>query len=505
MLRKSWIAAVIACCAVALLSAFTTTGSRASAQATSRAATTAARTTTASGLPPGAVLGSYPGGNTVDTEIRYSQPGPDGYYHIDVPATIAQLKKLHVNTYVYLIWHSPTDWPDLTNGFIAAAQKAGINVWVYLVPPSECDPNAWCSDPYQENYVEWAQAIAKLSVTYKNLTGWAVDDFTNGQNSALFTPSYMQQIKQAVDAVNPNLGLYTTAYYPTAISDAFYQEYAPYIKGIIFPYRDSPDANPQNAVDLAPELDAVTAEADKYGMQTMLELYTGRYSTFEEPTVSYVRSTLATGLRYAGAGKIQGIISYGTPHLGSPAVSSDNLAMYGNGSLVFEDYGANTPAGAQESATETVKVNPNAPLYAIQFWRYNRYYSAPTAGRVMQVLVDGQVVWSSDIATDGSGGQHEYTWADVNGPIVIDQSILHGKSTATLTFRLYESQAASYRSTTAFDTVQTSGFQAENGGFETSADWTMQSTADNMIPAIDIYDPNLPTHVFEAVATAFNR
>jgi hypothetical protein len=54
----------------------------------------------------------------------------------------------------------------------------------------------------------------------------------------------------------------------------------------------------------------------------------------------------------------------------------------------------------------------------------------------MQVLVDGNVVWSSDIATDSSGGQHEYTWADVDGPIVIDPSILHGKTTATLTFRL---------------------------------------------------------------------
>jgi hypothetical protein len=501
MLRKSWMAAAVACCAVALLSAFTTAGSPAGSQA----ATTAAQTTAASSLPPGTVLGSYPGGNTVDTEIRYSQPGADGYYHINVKATIAQLKKLHVNTYLYLIWHSPTDWSDLNNGFLAAARQAGIKVWVYLVPPSECDPAAWCSDPYQENYVKWAQAIAKLSTEYKNLTGWAIDDFTNAQNSALFTPSYMQQIKQATDAINPNLGLYTTAYYPTAISDAFYQEYAPYIKGIIFPYRDSPDANTQNAVDLAPELDAVTADAGKYGVNVMLEIYTGRYSTFDEPTVSYVQATTGTGLRYASEGKIQGIISYGTPHLGAPAVSSDNQAMYGNGSLVFEDYGATTPAGAYESATETVKVNPNAPLYAVQFWRYNRYYSPPTTGRLMQVLVDGKVVWSSDIATDSSGGQHEYTWADVDGPIVIDPSILHGKTTATLTFRLQESQAASYRSTTAFDTVQTSGFQVENGGFETQADWTMQSTVDNMIPAIDIYDPNLPTHVFDSVAAAFSH
>ena len=33
----------------------------------------------------------------------------------------------------------------------------------------------------------------------------------------------------------------------------------------------------------------------------------------------------------------------------------------------------------------------------------------------------------------------------------------------------------------------------------------MQSTVDNMIPAIDIDDPSLPTHVFETVAEAFSH
>src|SRR3954470_23136366 len=56
---------------------------------------------------------------------------PDG--HIDTPAMIEALKAMSANTYFYLIWHAPTDWDDLPE-FAAAAEKAEIDVWVYLIP-----------------------------------------------------------------------------------------------------------------------------------------------------------------------------------------------------------------------------------------------------------------------------------------------------------------------------------------------------------------------------------
>lgn len=448
------------------------------------------------------VLASYPGGNTVGAEIREKKPRADGYRHIDTPATIAHLRKLHVNTYLFLIWHSPTDWQDLKTQFLPAAHRAGIDVWVYIVPPSECTKTGWCSRPFDLDYVAWARSIAELSTRYSNLTAWAIDDFTMGDNAKTFTPDYMRLVKQAQDAVNPSLGLYTTAYYPAAINDRFYSKYAAYLTGVIFPYLDDPYRNVQVTSSLRREIDAVTSHADRHGMQVLVLIYAGRFSAFDDPTPRYVTRGLRIGLDYLRNGRIQGIVSYGTPYPHEPALRSENLAMYGRGCLVFQNYGATTPAGVYASASQTVRVDPQAPRYTVSFWRYNRYYTAPTAGRVMQVLVDDHVVWSSDLATDASGGSHEYRWMQAEGPIEIDPGYLRDKTQATLTFRLYEDKPADFRSLTAFDTVQTSGLEVVDPGFEKRGRWQTKSTFGNLIPAVDIYDPHLSTHVFHAVARA---
>tara|TARA_Y100000588_G_C13677141_1_gene678746 strand:- start:135 stop:476 length:342 start_codon:yes stop_codon:yes gene_type:complete len=65
-----------------------------------------------------------------NNEIR----GPDGL--LDVEEMIARLSQLRIDTYFYLIWHRSTDWEDLKR-FLPAAAQAGIDVWPYLVPPSE--------------------------------------------------------------------------------------------------------------------------------------------------------------------------------------------------------------------------------------------------------------------------------------------------------------------------------------------------------------------------------
>lgn len=457
----------------------------------------------ASSLPAGTVLASYPGGNTIGSEIREQRARSDGYYHIDTQATIAELTKLHVNTYLFLVWHSPTDWQDLKGQFLAAAKQAGINVWVYIVPPSECSQTGWCSRPFGLDYKAWGGNIAKLSTQFSNLKAWAIDDFTAAENAKTFTSQYMKQIKQAVSATNPKLQLYTTAYYATATTDTFYEEYAPYINGIIFPYLDEPFHNTEVTSTLPTQLDAVRSHANRYKMQVLLMIYTGRFSSLEDPTADYVRRALKIAVNYARKGRIGGVVSYGTPHPQVPTVSSDNLAMYGLGSLVVQDYGHSTPPDTYASASQTVRVDPQARRYTVSFWRYNRYYSPRVPGRLMQVLVDDHVVWSSDIATDQSGGNHEYRWMEAEGPIEIDPSFLRGSSHATLTFRIYEAQAADYRSLTAFDSVKSSGFDVVDPGFESPGSWVTTSTYGNLIPSVRVYNPKLPAYVFDAVGAAF--
>lgn len=500
MLRTFRLAVIVGCCVAAMLAACT------SSAPPGAKSPTAGQNTASSSLPRGSVIASYPGGNTVETEIRERRPRADGYYHIDTPATIAELRMLHVNTYLFLIWHSPTDWQDLKQEFLRAAQRAGIDVWAYIVPPSECNETGWCSRPFETDYVAWARHIAQLSTRYSNLTAWAIDDFTIGDNAKTFTPEYMSQMNRAVDAINPRLGLYTTAYYVTATSQAFYTTYAPYLRGIIFPYLDDPYPNTQVTSRLRPELDAVTSLADRHHMGVLLMIYAGRFSALDPPTPTYVATALRIGFDYARRGRIDGIVSYGTPHPHTPAVTSDVIAMYGRGCLVLQDSGGTTPTGKYASASQTVRVDPHAPRYTVSFWRLSRFYANPTPGRLLQVLVDDHVIWSSDLATDASGGSHEYRWMEAEGPIQVDPHYLRGKTKATLTFRLYEAQsAADYRSLTAFDTLQATGLKVADPGFERREAWRTRSTFGNLLPTVNVFDPNLSTHIFQAVARAFGR
>ena len=78
------------------------------------------------------IVGDY------NMEIRKQQPRADGIRHVDTPATIFRLRQAHVTTYFYLVFHAATDWTDFTAEFLPAAEQAGIDIWVYLVPPSEC-------------------------------------------------------------------------------------------------------------------------------------------------------------------------------------------------------------------------------------------------------------------------------------------------------------------------------------------------------------------------------
>src|SRR5437867_8424385 len=91
---------------------------------------------------------------------------------IDIDANIAALKAMNANTYFYLIWHNVHDWDDLP-AFASAADKEGIDVWVYLVPWSETpegkkSPYGY-SQPFKTDYVRWAQEIARLSLDHRNL------------------------------------------------------------------------------------------------------------------------------------------------------------------------------------------------------------------------------------------------------------------------------------------------------------------------------------------------
>jgi glyoxylase-like metal-dependent hydrolase (beta-lactamase superfamily II) len=157
---------------------------------------------------------------------------PDG--RVDIDMLVTRLKELGVTTYYWLIWHAPTDWEDLKL-FLPQAQKAGIDVWVYLVPPSESPPQygGQYSEPFRLDYPRWAEEIARLSLEHTNLTGWVIDDFY--ANHPFFTPAYLRGMQARAKRLNPRLPFLPLMYFDE-IRPKFVEDYKEVIEGVVVAY-----------------------------------------------------------------------------------------------------------------------------------------------------------------------------------------------------------------------------------------------------------------------------
>jgi hypothetical protein len=163
-----------------------------------------------------------------DAELRL----PNG--RVDVPGMARRLHELGVTTYYWLIAHAATDWEDL-NLFLPEAEKAHIEVWPYLVPPSESAPrygNLY-PEPFRLDYLRWAEELARLSLRHTNLTTWVIDDFYENHN--LYTPAYVREMQQRAKAINPRLAFFPLMYYGE-INRRFAQDYHTVIDGIVAAY-----------------------------------------------------------------------------------------------------------------------------------------------------------------------------------------------------------------------------------------------------------------------------
>lgn len=113
----------------------------------------------ANAAPP-MLLGTYAGA------IRTA----DG--HIDIATITSKLAEGGFNFYNDLIQHNEHDWSDLP-GFLALADVKRIKVMVALLPESEPP----CSKPFCWDFEKWGSELAKLSLIYKNLIGYTIDDW----------------------------------------------------------------------------------------------------------------------------------------------------------------------------------------------------------------------------------------------------------------------------------------------------------------------------------------
>ena len=159
--------------------------------------------------------------------------------HVDGDVLLARLKELHVNTYYWLVWHAATDWDDLKL-FLPKAAQANLQVWVYLVPPTESAPQYATTypEPFRLDYGRWAEEIARLSLQRTNLTAWVIDDFY--ANREFFTPAAVHEFRNRAKRLNPRLAFLPLMYFGE-IRRPFVRDYHDVIDGVVVAYPQDRD------------------------------------------------------------------------------------------------------------------------------------------------------------------------------------------------------------------------------------------------------------------------
>lgn len=446
------------------------------------------------------VLAHVPGGNTSGGEVREKTPRADGYYHIDTPKSIARLKAMHANNYNYLIWNSPSDWDDLRNELLPAAQKAGINVWAYLAPPPESRQKK--SFPYQTDYVKWAEELAKLSLRYPALQAWVMDDFTFDQK--FFTPEYVSKLQSTAHAINPNLRFFPVLQL-TALTDTWMKNYGTVIDGVVAPFINLPYLETQRTTLFDEQVTKAAAALRPSGKPLYLLPYVGRHLRSPlEPSPEYVKEIMDLSLKAMRDGRLGGVVSYGTPMEDHPGMTRSNDALDGNCRLSLSLAPVHVEKDEWAQATQTIKITPGQPIYWLSFWHKDRLGRGDASGRVIkEVLIDDAVIWHQDANDDPAD-----TWMEggsLEGPVNVTAQ-LKGRREARLTFRIRSLSAFTEMGLdVGFDRLKSTGFTITDPGFETGEGWHLSDSGKALMAAIDRYDPDLHKKVFQVVADEFAR
>lgn len=233
----------------------------------------------------------------------------------DIPNLIVTLKKAGVRDFMHLVWTDKM-YPNAWNEFKQMAsefQKANINLWLYLTPPTEGVP-----EPFGDNYVQWALECAKLAKKYPVVKGIVIDDFD--QNISKFTPEYCKQMMENARTVAPDLALLVVHYY--RFKSAINQHVkAGVIDGVVFPYFSKP-LNHRNTTQLAEQIMEIRSDLDKSqkagGINKHLPLIVMIYATKlsnapDSPTPEYVKECLEIVKTATKQGLADGAIIYQLP------------------------------------------------------------------------------------------------------------------------------------------------------------------------------------------------
>ncbi|SFS81658.1 hypothetical protein [Marininema halotolerans] len=431
--------------------------------------------------PTNSILGDYAG------EIRESHPRRDGIRHIDTPRTIRKLKELGVNTYFYLVWHQSTDWNDLRQEFLPAAQKADIHVWVYLVPPSEA--RSIQSEPFGTDFVAWFRAVGSVSKKYDHLKGIVIDDFNH--NFSFFNPTYVKRMRAAGATFNPHLQFVPQIYY-SAIHSRTLHPYRNLIDGVLMTFRDGQFRNTQRTQYLQKQIDHAAQILSSMHLPFYLMVHASKLSaTPASPTVNYVKKSLGIGMRNLAAGKIQGLVTY-VLYKEWFAEQREKIAHSGYGyASMFVPPDRKPLPGVYGEIKQVIYPDPSAKDYQLTFTHMDVYSHRIRRGQYWkQILINGQVVWQQDV-TKGWLNRWQTQRIDLS-------KVLNGKKEAVISLRLLRNHTPSTRSWlyVGFDSLIPRGFSLENARFEEKQGWSSFSNHPSLLTSLLFYDPKRRFRVY---------
>ncbi len=227
----------------------------------------------------------------------YANPPRFADKRVDLDRLITELQELKVNTYHWLVRETYDDL-KVVKKFLRKADKAGINLWLTMVPPSESPPvtKTGYSEPYRLDFEKWGTKLARLSLSRPNLVAWSIDDFVH--NLGFFTPEYVERFTRIAKEINPELKFVPCCYYRQTTPE-FAEKYGLYLDGILFPYRaESAGANLQDPSRVEYEIEQLR-KMFRPGFPVIIDIYATRHSRLGPSTAEYVREVMREGFKFA--------------------------------------------------------------------------------------------------------------------------------------------------------------------------------------------------------------
>ena len=273
--------------------------------------------------------------------------------------------------------------------------------------------------------------------------------------------------------------------------DEFLASYAPHLDGAIFPY--TIDFDKADAVDEA--LKRIDARLDRFGLDLVLMVYSTKMSVAEyPPSATYVGDALRTGLEAMKRGEILGVTTYAM----DKEFEKEQCGFANHLNLAVPSEVPTKP-GDFVSAGQTIRLDPSAGRYQVRFFEQDSYPVATAGYHFKQLLIDEQIVWDQDVASDDALAWVERTF-DLTPHV-------KGKSSAVLTFRLYDKKGVSnFGIRVSVAGLEATGFTVDNPDFTNDAGWRFaQQGPGSARRAHYLCDPDRQRHVYEAVRDLYGR